>query len=225
MSQLGPRWAARNSSRNPGPMVSITTKGLFKSAALAVAASSVLAAGSASAAACTIGTLAVCNATTGIFDISGVTASFATPANGSLIFDSDGGNLFVNLNRVNSVLANQLPQSGSISFTATINNGNFFTGYNETGAIALAGSQGSFGIAGSGIASDSALFQDDVLLSGLSAPITSGTYTLDWNFTAGTYTGYQATFTTDIPVPLPFIGAGLALGFTRNLRKRAKSVA
>jgi hypothetical protein len=33
------------------------------------------------------------------------------------------------------------------------------------------------------------------------------------------------TFTTDVPVPLPVVGAGLAFGFTRNLRKRAKSVA
>jgi hypothetical protein len=32
-------------------------------------------------------------------------------------------------------------------------------------------------------------------------------------------------FTTEVPVPLPVVGAGLAFGFTRNLRKRAKSVA
>jgi hypothetical protein len=32
-------------------------------------------------------------------------------------------------------------------------------------------------------------------------------------------------FTTQVPVPLPIVGAGLAFGFTRNLRKRAKSVA
>jgi hypothetical protein len=32
-------------------------------------------------------------------------------------------------------------------------------------------------------------------------------------------------FTTDVPLPLPVVGAGFAFGFTRKLRQRAKSVA
>jgi len=55
--------------------------------------------------------------------------------------------------------------------------------------------------------------------------VNNGTYTLDWNFTPITPTGYEATFTSDIPVPLPVLGACLAFGFTRKLRRRAKSLA
>jgi hypothetical protein len=67
-------------------------------------------------------------------------------------------------------------------------------------------------------------------LCGSITDVNNGTYTLDWNFTTITPTGYEATFTSDIPVPLPVLGACLALpclafGFTRKLRRRAKSLA
>jgi hypothetical protein len=35
----------------------------------------------------------------------------------------------------------------------------------------------------------------------------------------------SGVFTTDVPLPLPVVGAGFAFGFTRKLRQRAKSVA
>lgn len=34
----------------------------------------------------------------------------------------------------------------------------------------------------------------------------------------------SGVFTTDVPLPLPVVGAGFAFGFTRKLRQRAKSV-
>lgn len=81
--------------------------------------------------------------------------------------------------------------------------------------------------------------------SGLTAlntgPITNGSNAplgQVWNFVALTL-GYDNTaigalnnrpnsisgvFTTDVPLPLPVVGAGFAFGFTRKLRQRAKSV-
>ena len=55
----------------------------------------------------------------------------------------------------------------------------------------------------------------------------SGTYTFNSAVLSPGFFGSQgtATFTTDVPVPLPVVGAGLAFGFTRKLRKRAKSIA
>jgi hypothetical protein len=74
-----------------------------------------------------------------------------------------------------------------------------------------------------------------------SGPITNGTTTMGPLFqTVAIALGYDNTgigatnnrpnsltgvFTTDVPLPLPVVGAGFAFGFTRKLRQRAKSVA
>lgn len=54
--------------------------------------------------------------------------------------------------------------------------------------------------------------------------ITSITGVYNYNST-GPLSISSLKFTTEVPVPLPVVGAGLAFGFTRNLRKRAKSAA
>lgn len=56
--------------------------------------------------------------------------------------------------------------------------------------------------------------------SDLSLTSISGSY----SYTGGALVANSVLFTTDVPVPLPIVGAGLAFGFTRNLRKRAKSL-
>jgi hypothetical protein len=73
-----------------------------------------------------------------------------------------------------------------------------------------------------------------------SGPITNGNTTMGVLFdTVALTLGYNYTaigdvnnrpnsitgvFTTDVPLPLPIVGAGFAFGFTRKLRQRAKSV-
>ncbi len=99
------------------------------------------------------------------------------------------------------------PSAGSFNFTVTAAPNTFFS----SGAFS-----NTFGA-------------NNVTLVGLTTNFTNAATAL--TSISGTYT-YGANpsfssmnFTTDVPVPLPVVGAGLAFGFTRNLRKRAKSVA
>ncbi|MFN4864837.1 MAG: hypothetical protein ACK5GZ_00735 [Cyanobium sp.] len=210
------------------------TKGLLKGAALAVAGAAALGAGSATAStiSCTFGTLSACNGTTGLFTIGGLNTlgNATTPANASIIFDgtSEPGKLSVtfqsNGNQNNPAL--RLPSSGSLKFTATPSAGNFFSGWEFVGITGAGGSAGTFGLTADGTVLESS---NDFFtaLDGTFAllPPAGVTWGMDWNFTAQRPLSYSGTFTTDVPLPLPIVGAGLAFGFTRKLRQRAKSLA
>jgi hypothetical protein len=207
------------------------TKGLLKGAALAFAGAAALGAGSASATiSCTFGTLSACNGTTGIFTISGVDSlgNATAPTNASITLDGTSGKLEVffqsNGNQFNT--ANQIASSGLFQFTATPDAGNFFSGYEFVGVSGVGGSAGSFGVTvdGTPIETSTDFTQG---LDGTFAllPPAAVTWGMEWNFTTGRPLSYAGTFTTDVPLPLPVVGAGLAFGFTRKLRRRAKTLA
>jgi len=189
-------------------MSPIFTKGLLKGAALAVAGAAALGAGSAFAAppsACTtnvqFGSLSnPCTFGDFTYTFSNFTgsASAATAAFASTGF----GTTFLGADVTGS----------TFDFTVATTAPRFFTSATLVNGIG-----------------DS--FITPALLPGTYAPFTvssiSGTYTLDSNLITTGFFGSQGTvsFTTDVPVPLPIVGAGLAFGFTRKLRKRAKSAA
>jgi hypothetical protein len=211
------------------------TKGLLKGAALAVASAAALGAGSANASiSCTFGTLSGCNGTTGLFTISGLDAlalgNATTPANASIEFDgtSTPGKLLVYFqsNGSQNTASNRLASSGSLKFTATPSAGNFFSGWEEVGISGVGGSVGTFGVSANGTVLESStdLFNN---LDGTFPllPPAGVTWAMDWNLTTGRPLSYSGVFTTDVPLPLPIVGAGLAFGFTRKLRQRAKSLA
>ena len=213
-------------------MSPIFTKGLLKGAALAIAGAAALGAGSATAStlSCTFGTLSGCNGTTGLFTISGLNAlgNATTPANASIEFDgtSNPGKLVVYFqsNGNQNIVANRIAPSGSLKFTATPSDGYFFNGYELLGMTAVGGSAGTFGLSANGTVLESSndLFNN---LDGTALLPGAVTWGMDWNLTTGRPTSYTGTFTTDVPLPLPIVGAGLAFGFTRKLRQRAKSLA
>jgi hypothetical protein len=207
------------------------TKGLLKGAALAVASAAALGAGSANASiSCTFGTLSGCNGTTGLFTISGLDAlgNATTPANASIEFDgtSTPGKLMVYFqsNGSQNTVSNRLASSGSLKFTATPSGGNFFNGWEEFGISNVGGSAGTFGVTANGTVLESStdFFNN---LDGTAFLPGAVTWGMDWNLTSGRPLSYSGTFTTDVPLPLPIVGAGLAFGFTRKLRQRAKSLA
>jgi hypothetical protein len=213
-------------------MSPIFTKGLLKGAALAIAGAAALGAGSATAStlSCTFGTLSGCNGTTGLFTISGLNAlgNATTPANASIEFDGTSipGKLVVYFqsNGNQNTVANRIAPSGSLKFTATPSDGYFFNGYELLGMTAVGGSAGTFGLSANGTVLESSndLFNN---LDGTALLPGAVTWGMDWNLTTGRPTSYTGTFTTDVPLPLPIVGAGLAFGFTRKLRQRAKSLA
>jgi hypothetical protein len=188
-------------------MSPITTKGILAGAVLAAAGTLAISTTPAQAAACatnaTIGSLATpC-------DLKGFTLAINSFTDGSIGIqtsgDSDG---FFGIVQIGSKPA------GSFDFTVTAAPGSFFN------------------------------FSDFILFANISS-ISTSLFTFDsdgdaWNAPNVSVTSIQGTylynstgpasvssikFTTDVPVPLPVVGAGLAFGFTRNLRKRAKSVA
>jgi hypothetical protein len=137
-----------------------------------------------------------------------------------------------NFNFAASVLDPTLFINGFNSVTTTLNNST------------TVGRGGTFNAAFNGTTIQSgALYNSASGLDGLNTgPITNGTNAplgQVWSTVALTL-GYDSTstgglsnrpnsisgvFTTDVPLPLPVVGAGFAFGFTRKLRQRAKSVA
>jgi len=214
-------------------MSPIFTKGLLKGAALAFAGAAALGAGSASATiSCTFGTLSACNGTTGIFTLSGLNSlgNATAPANATINFDgvSTPGKLDVTFSSQGNqnIEANRLSPTGLLQFTATPLAGNFFSGYEFVGITGVGGSSGSFGVTVDGTYIETSTDLINAIDGTFPLlPPAAVTWGLGWDFTAGRPSSYSGTFTTDVPLPLPVVGAGLAFGFTRKLRRRAKTLA
>jgi hypothetical protein len=143
--------------------------------------------------------------------ISNVTGGNSLPSGttNTTAFQADEGGNFFGIGQVGTRAA------GSFNFTVTADSGRFF--------------KSSDFILSSNVSSVTALPNFTFTANGDSwtAPdnsITSISGTYFYNNTAPNSISSIA-FVTDVPVPLPLVGAGLAFGFTRNLRKRAKSVA
>jgi hypothetical protein len=142
-----------------------------------------------------------------------------------------------------------LLRAADFTFTASVLDPTLFiNGFNDVTTTLIASTTqargGTFNAAFNGTNIQSGAFYNDVSgLSGLNTgPITNGTNAPlgeVWTTVALTL-GYDNTgigalnnrpnsisgvFTTDVPLPLPVVGAGFAFGFTRKLRQRAKSVA
>lgn len=140
-------------------------------------------------------------------------------------------------------------RAADFTFTASVLDPTLFiNGFNGVTTSLIASTTqargGTFNAAFNGTNIQSgALYNSVSGLSGLSTgPITNGTNApLGQVFqTVALTLGYDNTgigalnnrpnsisgvFTTDVPLPLPVVGAGFAFGFTRKLRQRAKSVA
>jgi hypothetical protein len=202
------------------------TKGLLKGAALAFAGAAALGAGSAKAVdlSCTVtlGTLGTCpGGTVNGFAISNINLTGLGGLNGFLNFSTEAATapltkLTVAFNRTTGSSGAVL--NGSLSFDV---HKFLLIGYEGT---TVNGGQGTFNFSGTGVTTNGGDFGDE--LSGGINHLANGTYTLTWDKTGGgNLTTLNTTLIADVPVPLPVVGAGLAFGFTRRLRKRAKSIA
>jgi hypothetical protein len=192
-------------------MSPITTKGILAGAVLAAAGTLAISSTPAQAAACAssaaIGSLATpC-------DLKGYSLSINTFTDSSLQVQTSGiGDGFFGIAQIGTLPA------GSFEFTVTAAPGSFFN-FSDF----ILGSN----ISSVTITSPASLFTFDSTGDAWIAPdgsVTSITGTYAYGST-GPLSISSLKFTTDVPVPLPVVGAGLAFGFTRNLRKRAKSVA
>jgi len=201
------------------PMSPIFTKGLLKGAALAFAGAAALGAGSASAFTCDIGSLGSCSGSLGNFNVTSVSATGIDAATGNLVFSLVGDALRATFTTGGSPLA----QSGSFTIDLGAVTG-ILTGYNNTGVLQFSG-VGTTSFSGTNTPLNNGTFAAP--LAGTIAPVSSGSYTFAWADAdpADSVEGLRTQFTSDVPVPLPVVGAGLALGFTRKLRRKAKSLA
>jgi hypothetical protein len=200
-------------------MSPISNKGLLKGAALAVASAAALGAGNAIAipASCTTTTL----------------GSFSGPC----VF----GNYQLTISSFDSSLADTFLQFGGPGSATdpstrffTLSNGDFAGTGSLTFSLSVVDPSSFFTSAGlnAGLGTNSVTSTAPVF--SLTSPssttfnafditsITNATYSLDGT---GDQFNTRFTVTSDVPVPLPVVGAGLAFGFTRKLRKRAQSVA
>jgi hypothetical protein len=206
------------------------TKGLLKGAALAVAGAAALGAGSAKAdfsCTVTLGTLGAC--TGGMvngFTFSNISLTGIGGANGLLEFNTDVA--AAPLSKVVVAFSRNSSNVGVVNGALTFNvQKPFLIGYEAT---SVTGGTGTFGFSGTNTPTVSGVSFGNEINGIINAPLAStGTYSLVWNKTGATNI-FNATTTivadvADVPVPLPVVGAGLAFGFTRRLRKRAKSVA
>jgi hypothetical protein len=193
----------------------ISVKEILTGAALATASSLAFNASPANAAPCGSAALGSLNNTT--CELSGYSLTISNVTGGNTLpsgttnatgFSADeDGNFF-------GILQIGTRAAGSFDFTVTADSGRFFTS--------------SDFILGSNISSVTSPFftftADGDSWTAPNNSITSISGTYSYNNTAPNSISSIA-FVTDVPVPLPIVGAGLAFGFTRNLRKRAKSVA
>jgi hypothetical protein len=201
------------------------TKGLLKGAALAFAGAAALGAGSAKAdfsCTVTLGALGACTGgTVNGFAISNISLTGLGPVNGFLNFTTEPSTApltkftaFFNRTSVNTGAV----VNGALSFDVAKY---LLIGYENT---TVSGGLGTFNFSGTGVTTNNGAFGTDI--SGDINQVANGSYTLAWNKTGGgNLNSVGTTFIADVPVPLPVVGAGLAFGFTRRLRKRAKSIA
>lgn len=199
-------------------MSPISTKGLLKGAALAAAGAAALGAGSASAFTCSIGSLGSCSGTLGDFNVTSVSATGIGSATGNLVFSLLGSTLRANFTSGGA----NLSSSGSFTLNLGVQTG-VLTGYDQVGIIQFSGATGTTSFSGTNTALNNGTFATP--LSGVISPLVqSGSYTLTWANANPTTAveGFRTQFTSDVPAPLPVAGAGLALGFTRKLRRKAK---
>jgi hypothetical protein len=216
-AQLG-RHSAQSSLIDP--MSPISTKGLLKGAALAFAGAAALGAGSAHAFNCSIGSLGTCSGTLGNYNITSVSATGLGGATGNLVFSLVGSELRANFASGGS----NLNPSGSFNINLSAVKG-VLTGYKNAGVIQFSGATGTTSFSGTNTTLNNGSFAAPLL--GVIAAAPSGSYTFSWanSDPVDAVEGFRTQFTSDVPVPLPVVGAGLAFGFTRKLRKRAKAVA
>jgi hypothetical protein len=196
-------------------MSSITTKGLLKGAALAIAGAAALGAGSAFATACP---------TVSSFGSLPASCSFGVGNNFTFTLNSQAApegeiRFFPGTNQFRVTDISAFGAAGSFNFSLTSTAPEFFTGFTlaNPGAT-LAGTL-------TGTVPEAFTLTSPGTISTL-FPFNfanNGTLTADYSFAAESNT--ILSFTTDVPVPLPVVGAGLAFGFTRKLRKRAKNLA
>jgi len=200
-------------------MSPIFTKGLLKGAALAFAGAAALGAGSASAFTCDIGSLGSCSGSLGNYSVTSVSATGIGAATGNLVFSLIGDAL-----RANFSPGSSLSPSGSFTIDLGAVTG-ILTGYSNAGVLQFSGATGTTSFSGTNTPLNNGTFTAP--LAGTIAPVSSGSYTFAWADAdpADSVEGFRTQFTSDVPVPLPVVGAGLALGFTRKLRRKAKSLA
>jgi hypothetical protein len=188
----------------------ISTKGILAGAVLASAGTLAISATPAQAAACaanaTIGTL------TTPCDLLGFTLQITSFTDATVGIQTSGdADGFFGIGQIGSKPA------GSFDFTVTAAPNSFF----DFSDFLLSGPPGQpssvttpfFSFTANG---------DSFTNTSTSLTSISGTYSYA---PTGPLSISSLKFTTEVPVPLPVVGAGLAFGFTRNLRKRAKSVA
>lgn len=201
-------------------MSPISTKGLLKGAALAFAGAAALGAGSAHAFTCAIGSLGACSGTLGNYNITSVSATGIGGATGNLVFSLQGSDLRANF----LTSASNLSSSGSFNINLSTVVG-VLTGYKTTGVIQFSGADGITSFSGTNTTLNTGTFADPLV--GVIGAAPSGSYTFSWanSDPVDAVEGFRTQFTSDVPVPLPVVGAGLAFGFTRKLRKRAKALA
>jgi hypothetical protein len=194
-------------------MSSITTKGLLKGAALAIAGAATLGAGSAFAsAACPTGFTSFgsfpASCSFGVGNNFTFTLNSASAPEGEIRF-------FTGSNAFRVADASEGGEAGTFNFSLTSTAPEFFTSFTlaNPGADLTGTVPEAFTLTSPG--TYSTLFPFNFA--------NNGTLTADYSFAADSNT--TLSFTTDVPVPLPVVGAGLAFGFTRKLRKRAKNLA
>ena len=182
-------------------MTVFSPKGLLAGAALATASTFAFGISSAQAVACaegTLGSLLNNSCSLGTFD---------------LLVTSSSSNVFFTPGVDSFEIATTSSGAGSFDFTLTADPGRFFTLADldiEGGTISAAFISPAFTLDGT--------------TTSFSFP-NADTNSLSGTYSFTSFSGSTLSFTTDVPVPLPVVGAGMALGFTRKLRKRAKSLA
>jgi hypothetical protein len=195
-------------------MNSFSNKDFLKGAALAAFGSVAVGAGAAHATIlnCTLGGL--CSGTTGIFNISNVMLD-GGPYTGQISFD--GGSTTGSLGVTFSPGAGSASLPGSYTFDVSLTDPSRFF----SSAVTNIFGAGSTTIEGTGISTPASSVSFNAF------DITFGTFTTNYEATGTSFTafGSNTTFTTDVPLPLPVVGAGLAFGFTRKLRKHSKKIA
>jgi hypothetical protein len=199
------------------PMSSISTKGLLKGAALAIAGAATLGAGSAFAS-------APCPTAFTSFGSLPSSCTFGVGNNFTFTLNSQaapqGQIRFFTVTDPNRFRVTTSPgAAGSFNFSLTSTAPEFFTSFTVsnprlTPAATLTGTvPEAFTLTSPGTYFTP--FPNNFANNGI--------LTADYSFIANSTT--DLLFTTDVPVPLPVVGAGLAFGFTRKLRKRAKNLA
>jgi hypothetical protein len=203
------------------------TKGLLKGAALAFAGAAALGAGSAKAdfsCVVTLGTLGTCaGGTVNGFAISNISLTGLGGLNGFLNFTEEAAT--APLTKITAAFNRTGGSSGAVVNGALSFDVDKFLliGYEAT---SVSGGVGTFNFSGTNISTVSGVGFGDDIFGSITQPVSTGTYTLAWDKTSGgNLASLSTTLIADVPVPLPVVGAGLAFGFTRRLRKRAKSIA